>query len=98
MAIGQAFVIETEKVQHGGMEIVDASPALDGFEPELVRRAVDRTALNAAAREPYAEPVVIVVAAELGFATVPQFHGGCPTELAAPENQRILEHSPLLQV
>src|SRR5262245_14612294 len=75
VAIGQLFVIETEQVQHGRMEVVDARAIFGGLETELICRAINDAALHPAAREPHAEAVMIVIAAKLGLAAVAKFDG-----------------------
>src|SRR4051794_7926265 len=68
VAEGQLLVVEAEQVQDRGMEVVHAHQGLHGLEPEVIGRAVDRAALDAAPGEPDGEPVVVVVPAELRLA------------------------------
>src|SRR5688572_25361168 len=84
VAVGQSFMIEAEQVQHRGVQIVNARAILNGLETELIRGAVNRAALHAAAREPDTETVVVVVAAELGLAAVAQFDRRRTAEFSAP--------------
>ena len=42
VAVGELLVVEAEGVQDRRVEVVDADPALDGPEAELVGGAVDR--------------------------------------------------------
>ena len=53
IAIGQFLVIETEQVQYGGVQIVDVNLVLDGREAELIGRAVNVSALDAATSKPH---------------------------------------------
>ena len=64
----------------------------DGLEAEVVGRAVDGPALDPAAGHPDGEPVVVVVAAELGGPLAVQLDGGGPAEFAAPDDERVVEH------
>ena len=68
VAVGEAFVVEAQQVEHGGVQVVDAHGVLDRAEPELVGGAMSHAAPDAATRQPDAEAVVVVVAAELGLA------------------------------
>ena len=73
MAVGELFMIETEQVQHGRMEVVDTRAIFDRLETKLIGGAVNGAALHPAARQPDAEAVVIVIAAELGLAALAEF-------------------------
>ena len=91
-------MIEAEQVKHRRVQIVDAGTVLDRLESKLIRRAMNRAALHATARQPHAETVVVVITAELGLAGVPQFHGGRAAKFPAPENQGVLKHAALFEI
>ena len=40
VAVGEAFVVEAEEVEDGGVQVVDVDFVLDGAEAEVVGRAV----------------------------------------------------------
>ena len=63
VAIGKSFVVESEQVQDGGVQVVDVNLVFDGREAELVRCTMNIAAACAAAGEPHAEAIVIMVAA-----------------------------------
>ena len=63
VAVRQLLVVEAQQVQDRRVQIVDVDLVLDGGEAELVGRAVDVPALDAAAGQPHREAVVVVVAA-----------------------------------
>ena len=63
VAVGELFVVEAQQVQDRGVQVVDVDLVLDRLEAELVGRAVDVAALDAAAGQPHGEAVVVVVAA-----------------------------------
>ena len=65
---------------------------LDGGIAQLVGRAVDEAAANAAAGQPDGHRLVVVVAA-----VAPLRHRRA-AELAGPDDQRVVEHAALLQV
>ena len=83
------------------VQVVDVDLVLDGLEAELVGRAVDVAALDAAAGQPHREAVVVVVAA-VDLAGVRagrrQLDRRRAAELAAPDDQRVVEQPALLQV
>ena len=90
-AVGQPLVVDAEQVQHRGVQVVDVDDVLDGVVAELVGRAVGDAALDAAAGQPDREALDVVVAAvALGHRRA--------AELAAPDDQRVVEHAALLQV
>lgn len=66
ISVGEIFVIETEQVENGGVEIVDVDGIFDGFEAEIVGLAVLIAAADAATCHPHSEAVMIVIATEGG--------------------------------
>ena len=101
VAISEARVVEAHELQDRGVKIVDVDRLIYGPEAELVRRAVYVTALHAAAGHPHRESVVVVVATvELArvLSRRGQFDGGRAAELAAPKDERFVQHAALLQV
>ena len=61
----ERLVVEAEQVQQRGVVVVVVDDVLDRLVAELVGRAVDVPALEAAAGEPHAEAVGVVVAADV---------------------------------
>ncbi len=98
VAVGEAFVVEAEAVEHGGVEVVDGGAIDRGAEAEVVGGAVGLAAADAAACEPDAEAPVVVVAAQFGFSFGAQFDGGGASEFAAPEDEGVLEEAALFEV
>ena len=84
--------VEAELVQDRGVDVGDVVAVLDGVEAELVGRAVDDAALDAAAGQPDREAVGVVVAA------VAALRPGRAAELGRPDDQRLVEQAALLQV
>src|SRR5262249_6463894 len=94
VTIGQLRVIDAEQVKDRRVQIVYVDRFLDGLEPEVVGRAVDRAALDAAAREPHREAERVVVAAVLDAAGAgADLHDWRPPELGPAHHQRVLEQS-----
>src|SRR5438309_10326447 len=77
--------------------IVWADRIHDRLVPEFVGLAVGHAALDAAAREPTAEPLAVVIAPGLlGRAVI--FGDGQPADLAAPMDDRGVEQTARLEV
>ena len=89
---GEAVEVEAEQVEDRGVEVGDVAAVGDGVVAEVVGRAVGLAALDSAAGEPDGEAVGVVVAAVLALGA------GGPAELAAPDDQRLVEQAALLQV
>ena len=51
IATGEAFMVESEKMESSGMQIMNMSAFLDSAEPEVVRGTVGYAALDTAPRE-----------------------------------------------
>ena len=76
------------------MQVLDVEAVLDGGAAQLVGLADADAALDAAAGHPHGEAVGVVVAAgALGV-----LGGRLPAELAAPDDQRLVEQAAALQV
>ena len=61
VAIGQAFVIETQQVQDRGVQVVDVDGVLGGHVAELIGVAVGETTFHAAAGEPHREASAVMI-------------------------------------
>src|SRR5436309_349427 len=79
----QSFMVDAEKVQHGGVQVVDFDLVFHCKVAVFVGRPMDRSSLDAAACQPDAETEGVVVAAvrSLGHRRA--------TKLAAPDHQRL---------
>src|SRR6185437_687667 len=85
MTKGQAFVVEAELVQNGGVQVVDVDFIFDGAESEGIGRAVGHSTADAAAGEEDAIAVVVVITA------IAIFGGGSSTEFPAPQDEGLVE-------
>ena len=92
VAIGQLHVIDSEQMQDGGVKIVDVQTILDGMQTDFVRATDDSPTFHTAACHPHGKSVGIVVA------TVPFFAHWRPTKFAAPNDERFVEQSALLEI
>ena len=74
------------------MDVGDVVPVLDGVETELVGRAVNDAAPDAAAGEPDAEAVDVVVAA------VTALRARGAAELGGEDHERVIQQAALFQI
>ena len=100
VAVGELFVIETEEVEQGGLEVVHVDAVLHGAEAEVVSGAVGLTAAHPGPGQPDGEAVVVVIAPRGGFEFVVlgELHGGRSAELAAPEDEGFIEKAAGFEV
>src|SRR5262249_35005143 len=95
----QLFVVQAQEVQDGRVPVGDADRTLGGGVADLVGAAVARAALDPGAGHPDREAARAVVAAGVGrVAAGRELRDRQPTELAAPDDQRVLEQAALLEV
>ena len=59
----EALVVDSQRRQQRGMQIVNGDDIFDGGVPEVVRRAVDVSCLETAPRQPQRKAATIVIAA-----------------------------------
>ena len=89
-------MIEAEAVEHRRVEVVDVDLVGDGRGSELVGRAVDGAALDAAAGHDDGESLGVVIAAGVVVAVL--VFGGLAAEFAAPDDEGAVEETALLEV
>src|SRR5579884_56927 len=88
----QPLVIDSEKMQHGGMKIMHADRILLRRVAEIVGRSVGKAALDTSTRKQERKTFDVMIAA------VAALRHRRAAELSAPNYQRIVEHAALLQV
>ena len=89
--------MDAEAVQDGGLEVVDMDRVLLRIETEVVGGAEGHAGLDAAAGHPDREGFSVVVSSV--FLTVgAALRVGRPAELAAPDDERLVEHAALLEI
>ncbi|MFM1944913.1 MAG: hypothetical protein RI897_3895 [Verrucomicrobiota bacterium] len=94
VSVGEALVIDTEEVEHGGVEVTDVDDIFDGVIAEFIGSAVGGAGLDTAAGEPHGEALDVVVAS---FAAFFLGHGGA-AEFAAPDDEGVVEQAALFEV
>src|ERR1041384_2895483 len=90
-------MVQAEEVEQCGVIIVRADRIPGGLVPELVGLAIRHATLDAAAREPTAESLTVVIAPGLLGRAVVLGHGQ-PADLATPMKYRGVEESSRLEV
>ena len=88
---GESLGIDAKEMKHGCVQITDMDDVFNGVVSQLVGIPVGDATLNASSRHPDGEALdVVIPAVSLGH--------GSTAELAAPDDESILEHSTLLQI
>ena len=67
MVINQLLVIQSQKVQDRGMEIVDTDTVFHGLVTDLVGSSINRTALDSTPRHPHAETSRTMIATRIAL-------------------------------
>ena len=97
--IGELFMIEAQLVEDGRLYIVHGYLALDSIVSDLIGLSMGVPSPDAAASEPYAERIRMMVASlERVLLPFPVLLHGRPAEFTAPDHQGVLQQSPLFQV
>ena len=97
-AEGKSFVIEAQQVQDRGLQIVDVDFVFHDAEAQFVGLAVMQAGLHAAAGHPHRETIGVVIAAKNVAARGAAFAERRAAELAAADDQRVVEQAALLQI
>src|SRR5205814_5596607 len=92
VAVRQLLVVDAHEMEDGGVQVMDVDLVLDGVPAELVGGAVNDAALDAAARQPHRETEGMMLPA------VGPLGSRRPAELAAPDDQRVVEQAAGFEV
>ena len=90
--VGELLVVETEQVEHRGMEVMDGAAVDGGLEADLVKLAVGGASLDAGAGHEHAETVRVVVSATVALGN------GHAAELTAPDDECGVDEAGALEV
>src|SRR5579871_2348533 len=91
--VRQSGVIEAEQVKDGRVQVVDVDLVRRRIETELIAGADGGASFGAAAGQPHGKAIRMVVPA-----IAAALNHRRPAELAAPDDERIVEQAALLQV
>src|ERR1051325_1495123 len=90
--VSQLLVVEAHQVQRGRVQVVNVHLVLHGGRAVMVGRAVGHAAFGAATGHPHG------VASRVVAAAVGAVVAGRAAELAAPDDERVLQQTALLEV
>jgi len=62
VVVAESLVVESEKVQQGGVQIVNRRDVFHRLVPEVIRGAVAESGLHSRASKPHREPMRIMIA------------------------------------
>lgn len=101
VAVGQGFVIEAQKVEKGGVEVVDVDLVLHGGEAEVIGGTMNVSTLDPSAGHPGGKSVVVVVAsvdlASIGSG-LGHFDYRSTPKFSAPDYHSFVEETSLFEV
>ena len=89
--IGEVFRSDSQLVQDGGVQVAHVHDVFFGIVAEVVGVTIGHAAFHTATGHPDREPLDVVIAAG-------SLCHGSSTELAAPDNQCVIQHASLLEV
>ncbi len=90
----EAFVVDAEKMQERGMQVVNVNLSLDDAKAEFIGFAVDDSRLGSAAGDPHRKGVDVMVATH-GIAHLAHRRAA---KFASPNHQRVVEQTALLEI
>ena len=91
---GEPLVVEPHQMKHGRMQVPEVDLAVNAFGTGFIRAAVHVTCLHSTTGHPKSEGPGIVTGLILAVAGR---ETGTP-ELAAPNNKRVVQQSPLVEI
>ena len=93
----EAVVVDTHAVQDSGVHLVEVNGVLRNVVAEVISRSVAHACLDTSAGHPHAEVAGVVVTAVVLPCQFALAIGSTP-EFTAENNQRVLQHAPLLEI
>ena len=97
IGVDQSFMVDAEEVENGRIEVVHVDRITGDVVGEVVGFAVDVALFDTTAGEPHAEAAGVVIAAVVFHRQGPLAVDGA-TELAAPDDEGVIEETPLFQI
>jgi hypothetical protein len=94
----QAFMIDAQLMQDCGLDVMHMNWIFDGSEAEFIGLSERLPAANPTSSHPHGECLWVVVAAQLASQGYTCFNHGRSSELAAPYDQRLVQHASLFQI
>ena len=90
-AIGQAFVVDPEQVQHGGVQVMDMDFVLHGTVAKFICCSPGKAGLDSTTCHPARKAHDMVVASR----TLSHWRA---SKFSTPDDQCLIEHASLLQI
>ena len=95
--VAELLVVKTEQMQDRRMEIVDVDRVFHNIIAEIVSFPINLATTTTSPRHPHRETAWMMVAAVVFFGQ-PPLRINCPAKLTTPNDQRLIEQTPLLQI
>ena len=95
--VGEFFVVDAHLVEDGGMEVVDVDGVPGDVVGMVVGLAEAESRLDSPAGHPDCKAARVMVAAVIGFRQF-TLAINCSTKFTAPDDQGVVEKSPLFEV
>ena len=92
-SIGQSSVIETQQMQQRRIQVMDMHWVGYDIESKVIRLAVNISSFESAPSKPHAEAAIVMIAS-----IISSLNHRRSTELATPNDQRVIKKPTLLQV
>lgn len=91
--VGESGVVESQQVEQRGVQVVDVDRVGDNVETEIIGLTMGMPGPQSAAGQPDAEAAIVVVAA-----VIPPLNHGRPAKLTPPDDDRVIQQSPFLEI
>ena len=95
---GELLVIDAEKVEHGGLQVMNVDAILGDVKADLIALAVGYARLNAATSHPEREGVGVMVATPAWSIVEVALDEGSAPEFSAPDHEGVIEQAALLEI
>ena len=96
--MGQLEMVESEGMQHRGVEVIDVDWVFGNSPSDFVAGTVDQSTLDATSGQKHAERERLIVAAGDIGPSAPIFSQRCPTKFGAPDNHGLVQQAALFEV
>ena len=96
LAEGQPSMVDTEAVKYSGVEIVNVNRVANDVVAKIVRGSMNVSASSSTSGKPHREATSMMISTVVGFHAPLTIDGS--SELSAPDDQGILQHSSSLQI
>ena len=94
----ELFVVDTQAMKDGGLDIVDVDGVFDDVETEVIGLAEIHTWFDTAPGEPHSESLGMMVASFAAAQGGTGFNHRSSAELTPPDDECVIEHAPLFEV